>query len=75
MNRELEQKLIEQVKRDPLSLKDIQVQTERICLAAVKVKGLALLYVKNQTEKYAQKLSNKIKILSIMLRIKLKICV
>ena len=36
MNKELEKELIAQVERDPFSLKDIEEQTERICLAAVK---------------------------------------
>ena len=49
MNKELERKLINQVKKNPLSLKDIEEQTERICLEAVKKYGNALFYVKDQT--------------------------
>ncbi len=52
MDRELELKLIEEVKKDPFKLKDIEEQTEDICLAAIKSAGSAvILRVKNQTEK------------------------
>ena len=50
MNIELEQKLIDEVKKDPSMLEKIQEQTEEICLAAVKQRGLAIQYVKDQTE-------------------------
>ena len=50
MNKKLEQKIIEQVKRDPDYLKDIEEQTEAICLAAVKAAGWAVKHVNNQTE-------------------------
>ncbi len=49
MNNKLE--LIEQVKKDPLSLKNIKNQTEAICLAAVSTRGYTLQFVKEQTEK------------------------
>ena len=50
MNKKLELELIEQVKKDPHSLKYLNDQTEAICLAAVKVNGYTLLHVKNQTK-------------------------
>lgn len=49
MNIELEQKLIDEVKKDPSMLEKIQEQTEEICLAAVKQDGLAIQYVKDQS--------------------------
>ncbi len=36
MNKELEQELIERVKKDSYSLNDIEDQTEEVCLATVK---------------------------------------
>ena len=42
MNIEIEKQLIEQVKRDPLSLRYVKEQTEAICLAAVKQNGYCL---------------------------------
>ena len=50
MNRKLELKLIERVKKDPNNLKNIREQTEAICLEAVKISRHALQYVNNQTE-------------------------
>ncbi len=52
MNKKLEKQLIEQVKKDPFSLKYIKNQTEEICLAAVKQNGSTIMYVKNQTKNY-----------------------
>ena len=49
LSKEKEQELIEKVKRNPLSLGDIETQTEAICLEAVKRDGWALEYVKKQT--------------------------
>ncbi len=51
MNKELEQELIEKVKKDLLSLKDIKDQTETICLEAVKQNRNVLFYVKHKTDK------------------------
>ncbi len=50
MNAELEKQLIRQVKKDPSSLRNIEEQTEDICLAAIKQDGDYLQYVDNQTE-------------------------
>ena len=49
MNKELEQELIDKVKKDPFSLKNIKDQTEAICLAAVKQNGNILKKVKYKT--------------------------
>ena len=46
MNKELEKQLIEQVKKDSMSLESIEEQTEAICLSAVREDGFALQYVK-----------------------------
>ncbi len=51
MDVELEQKLICEVNKDPFILKNIENQTESICLAAVRKDGWALKYVKDQTER------------------------
>jgi hypothetical protein len=37
------------VKADGMKLKDVQNQTDKICLAAVEENGLALQYVNNQS--------------------------
>ena len=50
LSKEQEMFYIQQVKINPLSLKDIDTQTDVICLEAVKRYGSALEYVKNQTE-------------------------
>ena len=50
LSKEKEQELIEKVKRNPLSLGDIETQTEAICLEAVKQDGIALMYVQKPTD-------------------------
>ena len=46
-----EKKYIEDIQHSPYYLKDIEWQTERMCLEAVKRDGMILRYVRNQTEK------------------------
>ncbi len=51
MDEKLELEIIEFVRTYPFSLKEIEEQTEKICLAAVNRNGNALEHVKDQTEK------------------------
>ena len=49
LSKEKEQEYIEKVKKDPIFLKEIEDQTEVICLEAVRRYGQVLEYVKEQT--------------------------
>ena len=49
LTKDQEEEYIKKVKKEPLFLKEIETQTEAICLAAVSKMGKALKYVKNQT--------------------------
>ncbi len=50
MNEELERKIIAEMIDNPLDLKYVEYQTEKICLTAVTLYGFMLKYVKNQTQ-------------------------
>lgn len=51
LSKEKEQELIEKIKVGVLSLRDVETQTEAICLAAMERDGEELVYVKHRTEK------------------------
>ena len=49
LSKEKEQEYIEKINKNPIFLKEIEDQTEVICLEAVERNGSALKYVKKQT--------------------------